>query len=374
MKAAESMPSPSSTSDEDEVKPLVPEVSGVLLRALADVVSQAGISPDTLFQHEERQLTASEPTAVRVPLPAYRALFARAIMLTGDQALGLRCALRAREAAFDLLGPLVAHTLTLRRAIEEAEQFQALVFDGAHFRLTERGTVARVRCEFPRSHDPTDRILAEFLMAGLMRLLRGLHCTQGDFYTANFEHRQPSYHHVYREVFEGKERFSQEFTGVEFAAHVLDRPQPYANPMLQRLVHAQAEQRLQRLSHPTRFIDRLRMYLLSQPAAGVPAMGVAARGLGVSVRTMRRRLGESGHTYREVTQEMQGERARTMLRKADVSVQAVAGALGFANTDAFHRAFRRWTGRTACDYRLGQHTPRPAHQQEDRELSPQRAK
>jgi AraC-like DNA-binding protein len=358
------MSSLSPASGEDEVKPFVPEVSGVLLRALADVVTQAGISPGTLFQREERQLAACEPTAVRVPLSAYRALFARAIALTGDPALGLRCALQARGAAFDLLGPLVAHTLTLRRAIEEAEQFQALVFDGAHFRLTERAGVARVRCEFPRSHDPTDRSLAEFLMASLMRLLRGLYCTQGDFHVARFEHQRPDYHPAYREVFEGKERFAQEFTGVEFAAHLLDRPQPYANPVLQTLVHAQAEQRLQRLSRPA-FIDRLRVYLLSQPAGRVPAMAVAARRFGVSARTLRRRLGESGHTYREVAQEMQGERARTMMRNADVPVQAVAGALGFANTDSFHRAFKRWTGLTACGYRLGQHDPRAPERQDD---------
>jgi AraC-like DNA-binding protein len=42
-----------------------------------------------------------------------------------------------------------------------------------------------------------------------------------------------------------------------------------------------------------------------------------------------------------------------MLRNPDLTVQAVADALGFTNTDAFYRAFKRWTGRTACDYRSG---------------------
>ena len=58
--------------------------------------------------------------------------------LTGDPAIGLCCALHASEAAFDLLAPLVAHVLTLRHAIQEAKQFQGLVFNGAHLLLTER--------------------------------------------------------------------------------------------------------------------------------------------------------------------------------------------------------------------------------------------
>ena len=210
-----------------------------------------------------------------------------------------------------------------------------------------------MRCEFPRSHEPTDWSLAEFLTAGLTRMLRGFRCSQSDFYSASFEHKRPGYHHAYAEAFQGKERFSQEFTGVEFAAHLLDRRHLHANPALQTLVRTQAEQRLGRLSRPASAIDRLRMYLLSEPAARVPAMAVAARRLGVSVRTLRRRLAEAGHSYRALTQETQGERACMMLRNPDFTVQTVACALGFNNPAAFHRAFKRWTGRTACDYRNG---------------------
>ena len=113
----------------------------------------------------------------------------------------------------------------------------------------------------------------------------------------------------------------------------------------------QAEQRLERLARPNGVIDRLRMYLLAQPATRVPTMSAAARRLGVSVRTLRRRLGESGQSYRAVTQQMQGERACMLLRNPDLTLQSIASTLGFTDTTAFYRAFKRWTGRTASDYR-----------------------
>lgn len=334
-----------------------PEVSGLLLRALADVAMRCGIAPAKLFNAQTLKLTTRDPFEVRVPLPAYRELLTRAIALTGDPALGLRCGLYASESAFDLLAPLVSHVPTLRHAIQETRQFQALAFEGAYVHLTEHTGVARLRCEFPRSQDATDRSVAEFLTAGFMRMLRGFGCTHEDFHAARFEHARPSYHHVYAEAFERKERFAQPFTGVEFSASLLDRPHLHANPRLQSLVHAQAEQHLGQLARPIDLIDRLRTYLRSQLAT-VPEMDVAARDLGVSARTLRRRLAEARQSYRALTQELQGERACRMLRNPDFTLQGVASALGFANTAAFHRAFRRWTGVTACEYRqVGMHVP-----------------
>ena len=331
--------------------PAVAEVSGMLLRAMADIATRYGIAPSTLFQSDATRFTTCAPVDVRVPLHVYRNLLTRAIALTGDPALGLRCGLHASEYAFDLLAPLVAHAPTLRHAIQETRQFQALAFEGGSLQLTEATGVARLRCVFPRSHEATDRSIAEFLTAGLMRMLRAFGCTRDDLYAASFEHKRPSYHHAYAEAFERKERFAETYTGLEFAAHLLDRAHLHASPALQTLVHAQAEQHLGRLSRPKDLIDRLRMYLLSLPAARVPDMAVVARELGVSVRTLRRRLAESGHSYRELTEEMRGERACTMLRNPDFTLQAVADALGFADTATFHRAFRRWTGVTACEYR-----------------------
>jgi AraC-like DNA-binding protein len=323
----------------------------MVLRALADVLVRIGIAPGAVFQGEETTLATCDPSELRVPLHEYRRLLARAIALTGDPALGLRCALQASESAFDLLAPLVGHAPTLRHAIQETRQFQALAFEGVALHLTEHTGVARLRSEFPRSDEATDRSLAEFLTAGLVRMVRTFGCSQSEFRAACFEHKRPSYHHVYTDAFEGKERFSQGFTGVEFAADVLDRRHLHSNPELQTVVHRQAEQRLERLARPSGLIDRLKMYLLSQPATRVPPMSTAARQLGVSVRTLRRRLGEAGQSYRALTQQMQGERACMLLRNPDLTLQSIASTLGFTDTTAFYRAFKRWTGRTASDYR-----------------------
>src|SRR5262245_27736830 len=75
-------------------EPTAPCVSGVLLRALADVVLQYGVTPSMLLQHDTKRFISRDPVDVRVPLAEFRALLDRAIALTRDPAIGLQCALR----------------------------------------------------------------------------------------------------------------------------------------------------------------------------------------------------------------------------------------------------------------------------------------
>jgi AraC-like DNA-binding protein len=323
-------------------------VSGILIRALADTVLRYDVEPSALVEGHCDVLAIRAPFEVRMPVTAFGRMLSRAAELTGESAIGLLCGLEASDSAFDLLAPLVAHVADMRHAIQETSQFEALAFEGSSLHLTEAADVARVRCEFPRAHDSTDRYIADFLVGGLMRMLRGFGNMRRDLIAACFEHRRPAHSQAYTRIFQGKERFSQEFTGLEFDSRLLDRPHLHANPALQSSVHLQAELLLERLARPD-FIDRLRTYLLGHP--GLADMTDVARDFGMSVRSLRRRLDEAGLTYRSLIQEMQGKRACMLLRNPNLTIKDVADAVGYTDTGAFRRAFRRWTGLTALDYR-----------------------
>jgi hypothetical protein len=132
----------SSARVESYARPDAEVVSGVLLRALADVAMQYGTTPEALFQDGAKAFMTCDPVEVRVPLDEYRRLIERAISLTGEPAIGLRCGSCARESSFDLLAPLVAHVPTLRDAIRENRQFQGLFFGGVFLHLSEHTGVA----------------------------------------------------------------------------------------------------------------------------------------------------------------------------------------------------------------------------------------
>ncbi|HMI93364.1 MAG TPA: helix-turn-helix domain-containing protein, partial [Polyangiales bacterium] len=196
-----------------------------------------------------------------------------------------------------------------------------------------------------------DRSIAELIVAGLVRTLRAFGCAQSDIHAVCFEHTTPAYHYAYTAAFAGAERFAQPFTGVEFAAHALDRLHIHRRPELQSLLRAQAEHSMQQLSLPPSCTDQVRALIRRQRPGQSPEMARAARELGLSVRSLRRRLFDEGTTFRALAQSVLQEAACALLRDRDASLQNIAHAVGFNDPTAFHRAFKRWVGLTPAEYR-----------------------
>ena len=71
----------------------------------------------------------------------------------------------------------------------------------------------------------------------------------------------------------------------------------------------------------------------------------------MSVRTLQRRLVDSGTTFRSVSDEVRRQLALGYLADPAVSIAEVAFLLGFSEQRSFNRAFRRWTGETAGRWR-----------------------
>ena len=84
---------------------------------------------------------------------------------------------------------------------------------------------------------------------------------------------------------------------------------------------------------------------------GPVARDRVARELGVSERTLHRRLKDEGMTYAEVYDGVRDRMAREYLKTDRVTVAEVAFLLGFSESSAFVRAFRRWTGFSPSDFR-----------------------
>jgi len=103
---------------------------------------------------------------------------------------------------------------------------------------------------------------------------------------------------------------------------------------------------LARLERPLSLVERVRAVIASELDQGEPTLERAARGVAMSERSLHRHLTAAGTSFREVLDETRRARALEMLADPEAELSAVAGALGFSDTRAFVRAFKRWTGRT----------------------------
>jgi AraC-like DNA-binding protein len=325
-------------------------ISTVFVRALAEAVERAGASREALLAGAGIDPRRLEQVHDRFELREFAALQERALDLTRDEALGLHIAEQTTEASFDLVAHLVMHSPTLREALGLCAQFQRLLIDDARVILRETGAVATLEYEFARSTERSDRMHVEFVAAGLLRLVR----TFGPAGVARavwFEHARPTHHREYTRVFGGVERFGQPRTTLAFDRALLDRPQMHQHPALYSMLRAEAERALDRMTAGLRPSDQVREYLLARPPARIPDLATAARDLGVSERSLRRRLAAEATSYRALVRATLETSAGHWLRDPRRSIQETAHALGFSDAGAFHRAFKRWTGMTPKEYR-----------------------
>jgi AraC-like DNA-binding protein len=93
------------------------------------------------------------------------------------------------------------------------------------------------------------------------------------------------------------------------------------------------------------FAGQVRVLVTQRLPSGAP-MAAVAEAVGVSERTLRRRLAADGTGYQLLLDEVRGSMAAELLGTGRLSVEEVGLRLGYAEATSFIAAHRRWTGRT----------------------------
>jgi AraC-like DNA-binding protein len=141
-------------------------------------------------------------------------------------------------------------------------------------------------------------------------------------------------------------------TRLVFDRESVERRLDGGNPELARHNDAIALQYLSQLERDN-IVVRVREVLTQRLARGEPSQEEVAELLNVSARTLQRKLGESGTTYKEILDETRHALALAYLSAPRHSVSEVTYLLGFSAGSCFTRAFRRWTGQSPSDWRAG---------------------
>lgn len=134
--------------------------------------------------------------------------------------------------------------------------------------------------------------------------------------------------------------YRAEHNTVSFAAALLDHPLAAANPAVAAQCIAQCDELLAQHHEGPTLAARVRRRLARDPSA-MPLMRALATEMGLTERTLRRRLAREGTGYRSLLDEVRGARAADLLT-GGATVKQTAQHLGYSEPAAFHHAFVRW--------------------------------
>jgi AraC-like DNA-binding protein len=113
-----------------------------------------------------------------------------------------------------------------------------------------------------------------------------------------------------------------------------------------------------RLQNRVGVAGKVRGVLLARLGRNMSLQDVATR-VGIPERTLRRKLGEEGTSFREIVDQLRAEVAVKYLSDTQMTIDDIASALGFSETANFRQAFRRWKRASPRDYRQTLQGERP---------------
>ena len=292
-----------------------------------------------------------------VPMSACVGLLADGVRATGDDNLGLHVAEHAELGSFDVHFYAMVSSPTLGAAFERVCRYQRLIHETSEVRLEKSADRALLSHRLPGGI-AAPRQTAELLLAAWVRAGRVATRTRWSPAEVRFAHRAPRDSRDHERFFGAPLRFATGENALVLPAALLDLPCRRTDPSLLSLLDRYAADRLGVLPAAT-FADRARAALSEELQAGnVTAQDVAAR-LRVSSRTLHRSLAAEGTSYRRLLDQLRLDIAERYLIDDRMSVAEVACLVGFSEISAFHRAFKRWTGRTPVTFRAEARTGPP---------------
>lgn len=277
-----------------------------------------------------------------VPRRAYAVLLSKALAL--DAAFAVEAGKRCPFGTFPLLDCTTAACGTLRQSLAALVRYFGLVTTSGSWRIVP-GALELV----------PSAVMPDWFRIATWEF--GLHYTAArldELLPVSAVHglevpwAKPAWASAYRDP----TVFSAGRAAILIDELALDRPCKRADPLVAELLAKNAAALLTTRTTAQPAVQReVTDVILSLLPRGLPGMDAVASELGMSPRTLRRRLAEEGLTFEGVRDAVLSTIARDRLRDARLSLEEVAYIVGFSEVSAFRRAFRRWTGTTPGRYR-----------------------
>jgi AraC-like DNA-binding protein len=141
-------------------------------------------------------------------------------------------------------------------------------------------------------------------------------------------------------------RFGAPETRAVLRREPLERPLPRHDPALFAYLERHAQAVLASIPSEGGVVERVSRLITENLRHGEPAQSEVARKLALSERTLQRRLREADTSFAAILDAVRRQLAQLYLAEPTLGLHEVAFLLGYSEPSAFHRAFRRWTGKT----------------------------
>jgi AraC-like DNA-binding protein len=339
----------------------VPTASGGIARAAYLWAVDAHIPVEPLLWRAHLTLQQVQDPHTRMPVSdqiEFLNLVAREL---DEEFLGIRLAEAIDLREMGLLYYVAASSDTLADALHRVARYSTILNEGVHirYRTSKNVSITFTHLGVARRHD---RHQIEFFVTMLLRSCRELSGVPLLPLAVKLIHHRASMPSEFDGLFGTHVAFNSRIDEIIYPGRVARTSLLNADPYLNSLLLAYCEEALaNRRKKSTTWRLKVENAIAPLLPHGQARIGEIAARLGVSRRTLARRLASEGLTFLKVLDALRCDLAKGYLDERDLPILEIAWLLGYKESSAFTHAFKRWTGRTPKRHlrHVGDQHPRP---------------
>jgi len=166
-----------------------------------------------------------------------------------------------------------------------------------------------------------------------------------------FRHAPPGDLSSYVEAFECPVLFNQPHYSISYRTEDFETKTAKADIDLNRFLVERVQEETAGVEiSPDRIAHDLQQLIKDALPSGIPNINQLGSLMGMSARTLTRRLSDCGVSYRELLKKTQMDISKDLLKDPGISMSEIAFHTGFSEQSAFNRAFKRWTGQSPTEF------------------------
>jgi AraC-like DNA-binding protein len=327
------------------------------LRQYVRAAESAGVDTSALFTKAGLDASILDTDDGRINGEQFQNFIRLLWEQTGNPVLGLETGDFVQPGSWSVLGYITMSCATLGEAVARIAPFEKLVGDMGTTHLTVSGDHIKLTwaCNYP---DPVVRPhLVDNVFASWINYARWM----ADNDTASpvevlLEHHSPGQHleNAYTERWGCPVGFHAGENAIILHKNLLNTPLRQPDPLLRKTLEAHALSQLASLDTDTALTTRVKHSIRQQLMHGITRQDMVADNLGMTSRTLQRKLSQEGVSYQQLLDEVRQAMAEDFLANSDLGIPEIALRLGYSETTSFHRKFKTVKGKTPGEFRASQ--------------------
>jgi AraC-like DNA-binding protein len=320
-------------------------------RALLQECKNRGVDVERLLKDVGVNPKVMEDADSRITPDQMDQIWREAHLRTGDEFLALKVALALSPRTYSILHYLAAASGNVREGLESVCRYFDLINPCVELKLYAEDSPPRLVLRHRISPKYLSRNYVEYVFAALISVFRDTAGLQWKPQEVHFTHPSPADTLPVREAFGSELRYDSGVNEMILRGAELNLPQVGSDPDLHGILTQYAKDRLEKLPRGVGLVQEVRTILSSVLSGGEPNLKHTAKKMGMSPRTLQRRLKEEGVFFQDILDQYRFELAVQMLKRQNLPVSDVSFLLGFSEPSSFYKAFKRWTGKAPEAYR-----------------------